>query len=82
MHVLDILNRAGSGGGRYSLTAAPGRSGRIVVRYTTPTTGGTLTCRPDLRVAVRLLREAGYWGWLSIPMNSGDWSRSRAGGEA
>ena len=69
-HILAHLKGAG-------LSAAPAPNGRIVVRYSTAGTAGTVTCRPDLRLICRRLREAGYFGWLPHPMTGGDWKRLR-----
>ena len=67
-HILAHLKGAG-------LSAAPAPNGRIVVRYATQGVAGTVTCRPDLRLICRQLREAGYFGWLPVPMTAGDWAR-------
>jgi hypothetical protein len=69
-HIMTTLNMAG-------LSASPAPNGRGAVRYATPVAAGTVTCRPDLRLVCRQLREAGYWGWLPVPMTGSDWARKR-----
>lgn len=69
-HILTHLNSAG-------LEASPAPNGHVTVRYATPSAAGTVTCRPDMRLICRQLREAGYFGWLPVPMTGGDWARMR-----
>ena len=69
-HILAHLKGAG-------LEASPAPNGRVTVRYSTAGTVGTVTCRPDLRLVCRKLREAGYWGWLPVSLTEGDWKRKR-----